>query len=154
VRQQVEDCLERLRADLGGWLALLTHDSGTLVAWTGPGDPAAMARYCQARADRDADLTHLLMRECDWPSQARTVRVVSHSALPAASDPAEIDRLIGASVGDGRSIYRLDIDAIHDLRPDLVLSPGSMRRLRGPLRARQPSLGRPGRPGRGRLLRP
>jgi hypothetical protein len=25
VRQQVEDCLERLRADLGGWLALLTH---------------------------------------------------------------------------------------------------------------------------------
>jgi RNA polymerase sigma-70 factor (ECF subfamily) len=63
VRQQVEDCLERLRADLGGWLALLTHDSGTLVAWAGPGDPAAMARYCQARAARDADLTHLLMRE-------------------------------------------------------------------------------------------
>jgi hypothetical protein len=53
-----EDCLERLRADLCGWLALLTHDSGTLAAWTGPGDPAAMAHYCQARADRDADLTH------------------------------------------------------------------------------------------------
>ena len=87
MRQQVEDCLERLRTDLGGWLALLTHDSGTVVAWTGPGDPAAMAHYCQASADRDADLTHLLMRECDWPSQARTVRVVSHPALPAASDP-------------------------------------------------------------------
>jgi hypothetical protein len=58
VRQQVEDCLERLRADLGGWLALLSHDSGTVVAWTGPGDPAAMAHYCQASADRDADLTH------------------------------------------------------------------------------------------------
>jgi RNA polymerase sigma factor (sigma-70 family) len=63
VRQQVEDCLERLRTDLGGWLALLAHDSGTLVAWAGQGDPAAMARYCQARAARDADLTHLLMRE-------------------------------------------------------------------------------------------
>jgi RNA polymerase sigma-70 factor (ECF subfamily) len=63
VRQQVEDGLERLRADLGGWLALLTHDSGALVAWAGPGDPAVMARYCQARADRDADLTHLLLRE-------------------------------------------------------------------------------------------
>jgi hypothetical protein len=63
VRQQVEDCLERLRAELSGWLALLTHDSGALVAWAGPGDPAAMARYCQARADRDADLTHLVMRE-------------------------------------------------------------------------------------------
>jgi hypothetical protein len=57
VRQQVEDCLERLRADLGGWLALLTRDSGALVAWAGPGDPAAMVRYCQARAARDADLT-------------------------------------------------------------------------------------------------
>ena len=63
MRQQVEDCLERLRAELSGWLALLTHDSGALVAWAGPGDPTAMARYCQARADRDADLTHLVMRE-------------------------------------------------------------------------------------------
>jgi RNA polymerase sigma factor (sigma-70 family) len=72
-RQRVQDCLERLRADLGGWLALLTHDSGTLVAWAGPGDPAAMARYCQARADRDADLTHLLMREVFPPDQVEAV---------------------------------------------------------------------------------
>jgi hypothetical protein len=47
VRQQVEASLERLRTDLGRWLALLTHDSGRLVAWTGPGDPAAMAHYCR-----------------------------------------------------------------------------------------------------------
>jgi hypothetical protein len=73
VRQQVVDCLERLRADLGGWLALLTHDSGTLVAWAGPGDPAAMARYSQARADRDADLTHLLLREVFPPDQVEAV---------------------------------------------------------------------------------
>jgi hypothetical protein len=73
----VEDCLERLRADLGAWLALLTHDSGTLVAWAGPGDPAAMARYCQARADRDADLTHLLMREVFPPDQVEAVVVRS-----------------------------------------------------------------------------
>ena len=73
VRQQVEDGLERLRADLGGWLALLTHDSGALVAWAGPGDPAAMVRYCQARADRDADLTHLLLREVFPPDQVEAV---------------------------------------------------------------------------------
>jgi RNA polymerase sigma-70 factor, ECF subfamily len=73
VRRRVEDCLERLRADLGGWLALLTHDSGTLVAWAGPGDPAAMARYCQARADRDPDLTHLLLREVYPPDQVEAV---------------------------------------------------------------------------------
>jgi len=73
VRRRVEDCLERLRADLGGWLALLTHDSGTLVAWAGPGDPAAMAGYCQARADRDADLTHLLLREVYPADQVEAV---------------------------------------------------------------------------------
>jgi RNA polymerase sigma factor (sigma-70 family) len=81
VRQQVEACLERLRADLGGWLALLTHDSGTLVAWAGPGDPAVMARYCQARADRDADLTHLLMREVFPPDQVEAVVVRSVGQL-------------------------------------------------------------------------
>ena len=60
--------------------------------------------------------------ECDWPPQARTVQVVSRSALPAAAEPAEIDRLVSASIGGGQPIYRLDTDAIGDLRPDLVLA--------------------------------
>jgi iron complex transport system substrate-binding protein len=60
--------------------------------------------------------------ECDWPPQARTVRVVSRSALPAAAEPAEIDRLVRASISAGQPIYRLDTDAIRDLRPDLVLT--------------------------------
>jgi iron complex transport system substrate-binding protein len=60
--------------------------------------------------------------ECDWPPQARTVQVVSHSALPAAAEPAEIDRLVSASIGGGQPLYRLDTHAIRDLRPDLVLA--------------------------------
>jgi iron complex transport system substrate-binding protein len=48
--------------------------------------------------------------------------VVSRSALPAAAEPAEIDRLVSASIGGGQPIYRLDTQAIRDLRPDLVLS--------------------------------
>jgi iron complex transport system substrate-binding protein len=48
--------------------------------------------------------------------------VVSRSALPAAAEPAEIDRLVSASIGSGQPLYRLDTDAIRDLRPDLVLS--------------------------------
>jgi iron complex transport system substrate-binding protein len=60
--------------------------------------------------------------ECDWPPQARTVQVVSRSALPPVAEPAEIDRLVSASIGGGQPIYRLDTDAIRDLRPDLVLS--------------------------------
>jgi iron complex transport system substrate-binding protein len=60
--------------------------------------------------------------ECDWPPQARTVQVVSRSALPADVGPAEIDRLVSASIGGGQPIYRLDTQAISDLRPDLVLA--------------------------------
>ena len=60
--------------------------------------------------------------ECDWPPQARTVRVVSRSALPATTQPAEIDRLVSASIGGGQPLYWLDTDAIGDLRPDLVLT--------------------------------
>ena len=63
-----------------------------------------------------------ITEECDWPPQARRVQVVSRSALPAAAEPAEIDRLVSASIGGGQPIYRLDTDAIRDLRPDLVLS--------------------------------
>jgi iron complex transport system substrate-binding protein len=60
--------------------------------------------------------------ECDWPPQARTVQVVSRSALPATTEPAEIDRLVSASLGGGQPLYRLDTDAIRELRPDLVLA--------------------------------
>jgi iron complex transport system substrate-binding protein len=60
--------------------------------------------------------------ECDWPPQARTVQVVSRSALPAVAEPAEIDRLVSISIGGGQPLYRLDTDAIGDLRPDLVLA--------------------------------
>jgi iron complex transport system substrate-binding protein len=60
--------------------------------------------------------------ECDWPPQARAVQVVSRSALPPVAEPAEIDRLVSASIGGGQPIYRLDIAAIRELRPDLVLS--------------------------------
>jgi iron complex transport system substrate-binding protein len=47
---------------------------------------------------------------------------VSRSALPPVAEPAEIDRLVSASIGGGQPIYRLDTDAIRNLRPDLVLS--------------------------------
>jgi iron complex transport system substrate-binding protein len=60
--------------------------------------------------------------ECDWPPEARDKRVVSHSALPSGAQPAEIDRLVSASVGEGEPIYRLDDEEIRALRPDLVLS--------------------------------
>ncbi len=60
--------------------------------------------------------------ECDWPPAARALPIVSHSALPPGAEPAEVDRIVSASVGSGQPIYRLDDAAIRDLRPDVVLS--------------------------------
>jgi iron complex transport system substrate-binding protein len=60
--------------------------------------------------------------ECDWPPAARAKRSVSFSALPPAAEPAEVDRLVSASIGGGEPIYRLDNEAVQELRPDLVLT--------------------------------
>jgi iron complex transport system substrate-binding protein len=74
--------------------------------------------YALGLDDHLVGVTH----ECDWPPQAQTVQVVSYSALPPVAEPAEIDRLVSASISGGEPIYRLDTDAIRDLRPDVVLS--------------------------------
>ncbi|HEX6677692.1 MAG TPA: bifunctional nuclease domain-containing protein [Actinomycetes bacterium] len=86
LRREVEDRLERLRAALDGFVALLTHDSGALVAWVGHGDEPVLRRYCQARADRDADLTQLLMREVFPTDQVEAVmfRTVGLSRVEVA----------------------------------------------------------------------
>lgn len=60
--------------------------------------------------------------ECDWPPAAREKRHVSFSAIPECSQPSDIDRLVSESLGDGHPIYRLDDEAIRELRPDLVLT--------------------------------
>jgi iron complex transport system substrate-binding protein len=60
--------------------------------------------------------------ECDWPPEARTVPVVSHSTLPPGAEPVEIDRLVSESADGGPPIYRLDTATIGALRPDIVLT--------------------------------
>jgi hypothetical protein len=66
-------------------------------------------------------------------------------------EPAEIDRLVSASIGGGQPIYRLDTDAIRDLRPNLVLSHDLCAVCTVPFRPAQSGPGRPRLPGRGRL---
>ena len=74
--------------------------------------------YALGLEDDLVGVTH----ECDWPPAARDKRPVSFSALPAATEPAEVDRLVSASISGGEPIYRLDNEAVRDLRPDLVLT--------------------------------
>jgi iron complex transport system substrate-binding protein len=74
--------------------------------------------YALGLEDDLVGVTH----ECDWPPAALTKRSVSFSALAPATDPAEVDRLVSASINGGDPIYRLDIDAVREVQPDLVLS--------------------------------
>jgi iron complex transport system substrate-binding protein len=61
--------------------------------------------------------------ECDYPPEATTKTVVSQSTLPTAgAAPAEIDRLVAGSIGEGDPIYRLDVERFAALDPDVILT--------------------------------
>ena len=74
--------------------------------------------YALGLEDDLVGVTH----ECDWPPPARAKPAVSIPLVPVGTPPAEIDRLVSESLGEGAPIYRLDTDAVRDLRPDLVLT--------------------------------
>jgi iron complex transport system substrate-binding protein len=74
--------------------------------------------YALGLEDELVGVTH----ECDWPPEARAKRAVSFSALAPGTTPAEVDRRVSASIGGGDPIYRLDGEAVRELRPDMVLT--------------------------------
>jgi hypothetical protein len=81
-----------------------------------------MARYCQARADRDADLTHLLMHEVYPPDRVEAVVVRSVARLwrvevGIAAEQSEAER--------ERLTHRTD-QAVGEL--ETLLQPGTGRR--------------------------
>ena len=60
--------------------------------------------------------------ECDFPPQARRRRVVIHSRIPPEAAPAEIDRLVRKHVAQGESVYSVDVEALQELAPDLIIT--------------------------------
>jgi iron complex transport system substrate-binding protein len=62
--------------------------------------------------------------ECDHPEQARTVAIVSGTALPTdgSLSASEIDAVVSARVAAGESIYTLDDARIRAIDPDLILA--------------------------------
>lgn len=60
--------------------------------------------------------------ECDFPRAARSKPHATGSAIAQVADPAEIDRLVRASMDSGEPIYTLDADLIREIDPDLVLA--------------------------------
>jgi iron complex transport system substrate-binding protein len=62
--------------------------------------------------------------ECDYPEPARSVPVVSGTALPTdgSLSASEIDAEVSARVAAGESIYTLDDARIRAIDPDLILA--------------------------------
>lgn len=62
--------------------------------------------------------------ECDYPEAARSVPVVSGTALDVERrrTAAEVDAEVSAMLADGRSIYTLDDAKIRAIAPDVILA--------------------------------
>lgn len=60
--------------------------------------------------------------ECDFPEEAKRKPHATGNAIPQVDDPAEIDRLVRASLDSGEPIYTLDDELIRRIDPDLVLA--------------------------------
>ena len=60
--------------------------------------------------------------ECDYPPAARELPKITRDVLPAGLSAAAIDAAVKQRPLAGESIYELDAQALHDLRPDLVVT--------------------------------
>jgi iron complex transport system substrate-binding protein len=61
--------------------------------------------------------------ECDYPSQARSLRAVTRNIIDhGGQPPAAIDRHISAARPGGSSIYELDEARLRELEPDLIVT--------------------------------
>src|SRR5437764_5208480 len=60
--------------------------------------------------------------ECDYPPAARELPRVTRDVLPSGLSSAQIDAAVKERTLAGESIYELDVDMLHDLRPDLIVT--------------------------------
>ena len=60
--------------------------------------------------------------ECDYPPAANDLPKITCDALPSGLSAAEIDAAVKQRTLAGESIYELDVEMLHDLRPDLIVT--------------------------------
>jgi iron complex transport system substrate-binding protein len=68
--------------------------------------------------DQVVGVTH----ECDHPPEAQELPHVTRDRLPAGLDAAGIDAAVRERTERGEAIYELDVDLLHDLEPDLIVT--------------------------------
>lgn len=67
---------------------------------------------------------HLVGRshECDFPPGVERLPVCSSSKVPARGSSFEIDERVKAIVAEGLSVYRVNVERLRKLQPDLILT--------------------------------
>ncbi|HKS94533.1 MAG TPA: ABC transporter substrate-binding protein, partial [Terriglobia bacterium] len=60
--------------------------------------------------------------ECDYPPEALRRTRVTRSHIPSGISSAEIDRAVSSTLTSTGTLYELDLAALRDLRPDLILT--------------------------------
>ncbi len=63
-----------------------------------------------------------ITHECDYPEQARELPRVTRDTLPTDLTTAEIDAAVKERTLEGGSIYELDVERMHELAPDLIVT--------------------------------
>lgn len=62
--------------------------------------------------------------ECDFPTEARQLPVLTGSILDHNLSPAQIDKAVSAARLESRPIYTVDGELLASLKPDLILTQG------------------------------
>lgn len=67
---------------------------------------------------------HLVGRshECDFPPGVETLPACSSTKVPVEGTSAEIDERVKEIVAEGLSVYRVDVERLRELQPDLILT--------------------------------
>ncbi|HUN79392.1 MAG TPA: ABC transporter substrate-binding protein [Solirubrobacteraceae bacterium] len=60
--------------------------------------------------------------ECDYPPRALELPRVTRDILPPGLDAGEIDAAVRERTAAGEAIYALDVEALHELEPDLIVT--------------------------------
>jgi iron complex transport system substrate-binding protein len=60
--------------------------------------------------------------ECDYPPAALELPKITRDVLPAGLSTAQIDAAVKERTLAGESIYELDVEMLHDLRPELIVT--------------------------------
>lgn len=81
--------------------------------------PSATEIVCAlGLADNLVGVSH----ECDHPPEIVGRPVLTEPKLDPRRTSAEIDRDVRALVADGLGVYRIEVDVLESLRPDLIVT--------------------------------